>query len=141
MILTAALWAGAPIVVQTGHFFVTDVLLAAGTATVILFRSVTCQQAGTLDGDSLALALAWGVATGSKLSGVYLLPAIFLAHFLSPPLHRWRRLAAVSLVAACVALLGQPTLIKHGLNAYLRQGALLEHLAVPGPSRPLLSPV
>ena len=87
--------------------------------------------------DSLALALAWGVATGSKLSGVFLLPAIFLAHFLSPPLHRWRRLAAVILVAACVALLGQPTLIKHGLSAYLYQGALLEHLAVAtGTSRP-----
>ena len=135
MILTAALLAGAPLIVQSSHFFITDVLLTAGTAMVILFALRIIRQGRW--GDSLALALAWGVATGSKLTGIFLLPTIFLAHFLSPPLHRWRRFAAVILVAACVALLGQPTLIKHGLDAYLRQGALLSNLAVAaGTSRP-----
>ncbi len=126
--LAAALIAGAPLVVQTANFFITDVWLFAGVAAVIW---LSLRQA--LQGQwrtALALGIVWGIAIGSKLSGLFLFPAIIWAFWIGPSRHRWRKLAAAGTLAALVGLAGQPTLFVHGLNAYLKQGELLTHLNV-----------
>ena len=123
-----SLIAGAPVVVQSAHFFITDVWLYAFVASALLFCFRVVERGGWVD--SVAIGLCWGIAAGSKLSGVFLLPAVVLAHILRRQPHRARRLAAVCAIAAGVTLVGQPTLWLHGLPAYLQQGELLVHLEV-----------
>ncbi|MBP7686984.1 MAG: glycosyltransferase family 39 protein [Thermoflexales bacterium] len=126
--LAAALLAGAPLVVQTANFFITDVWLYAGVAAAIWLslRQAMHGQWRT----ALALGLVWGMAIGSKLSGLFLFPAIIWAFWIGPSRHRWRKLAVAVALAALVGLAGQPTLLVNGLNAYLKQGELLTHLNV-----------
>jgi len=128
MMMTAALLMGAPLIVQSAHFFTTDVLLMAGTAVGICF-SLRIMARGRWR-DSLILAVAWGIAIGSKPTGVLLLPAVVLAHALSHPQHRWRRLVVTFLITSSLALVGQPTLFRYGWQAYLYQGAFLSNIKV-----------
>jgi hypothetical protein len=78
--LAVALLAGAPIVSQTADFFITDVWLYAGVAAS-LWLCMRQVARGTWS-NSIFLAGAWGVAMGSKSSGLFLLPMIVLAFLL-----------------------------------------------------------
>jgi 4-amino-4-deoxy-L-arabinose transferase-like glycosyltransferase len=129
-IVAASLLAGAPVVVQSAHFFIADVLLSTGVSVSILFafRIVQRECGGWLD--TLGMGVSWGIAMGSKPSGLFLLPGIALAYFLSRVPGRMGRLTTTCSVAVVLALLGQPTLLVHGLRAFLHEGQFLHHLGV-----------
>ena len=127
-VLTIASLAGAPSVVQSAHFFITDVWLYVGVTFTILFCLQTLENTGWPT--TVALGVSWGIATGSKLSGVFLLPAVFLAYAFSRGYHRRWKLVGACILAASITLLGQPTLLAYGVQAYLRDGALLSTLRV-----------
>lgn len=137
--LTAtALLAGAPLIVQTANFFITDVWLYTGVAASLwlCLRQVSCSTWL----NSILLAVVWGIAIGSKLSGLFLLPMIVLAFLLSDRRQRWHRFTLVIGLATGVALLGQPTMLLKGLQAYLYEGQLVTHLNVAaGVIRPVYS--
>lgn len=136
--LAVALLAGAPIVSQTANFFITDVWLYASVAASLWLGMR--QVARSTWFNSILLAGAWGIAMGSKSSGLFLLPMIFLAFFMSDRRQRWRKLAMTIGLAATIALLGQPTLWLKGPQAYFVQGELVMHLQVAaGIVRPVYS--
>ena len=108
VMLAVALLAGAPIVSQTANFYITDVWLYAGVAASLWL--CMRQVARSTWSNSILLAGVWGIAMGSKLSGLFLLPMIILAFLLSDPRQRWPKLAMTIGLAAAIALLGQPTL-------------------------------
>ena len=127
-VLAAALLAGAPIIGQTANFFTTDVWLYTGVAASLWLCMRQVARSSWLN--SIFLACVWGIAIGSKLSGLFLFPMIILAFLLSDHRQRWRRLALTVGLAAMIALLGQPTLLLNGLDAYLYRGELITHLNV-----------
>ncbi len=134
--LATALFAGAPIVVQSANFFIADVPLYAAIAVTLwlCFRYLRHASWPT----SILLGIVIGIGAGSKLSGLFLLPAVALTYLLSDPVQRWRRFVVTTGLVILITGLGQPTLWVHGLESYLYQGQLIEHLNVAaGVSRPV----
>ena len=127
-LLTTAFISGAPAVVQAAHFFITDVWLWAGLSWSLFFclRIIKEHKWRNVVG----LGIAWGLSIGSKLTGLFLLPTVIFVCFLAWKKHWWKGGVIIGTVAGLTALLGQPTLLVHGIDAYLIRGELLYRLGI-----------